>query len=133
MVGVVLIVVGTGMFGMTIQMCEHMGEVVGVDGLTIEETCQVEVEEEVAALVLRGFEHGVVEVEAGAGVAAEAEVTAGVTAEAGATAIAQGVVVAVAAATAVVVIDIKGGLAKVSLIRWLQIQECRVFRLLLHP
>lgn len=129
MAGVVLIVVGTGMIGMTVQMCEHVGEVVGVDVLTLEETCQVVVEEEVTALVRRGFEHGVVEVEAEAGVAAEA----GVTAEAGAAAIAQDAVAAIAAAVAVVVIDIKGGLEKVSSIRWSQIQECQAFRLLLHP
>lgn len=131
MAGVVLIVVGTGMIGMTIQMCEHAGEVVGVDVLTLEETCQVVVEEEVTALVRRRFEHGVVEVEAEAGVAAEA----GVTAEAGAAAIAQDAVAAIAAAVAVAVVvrDIKGGLEKVSSIRWSQIQECQAFRLLLHP
>lgn len=128
MAGVVLKVFGTGMIGMTVQMCEDVGEVAGVDVLTIEETCQVGVEEEVTALVRREFEHGVVEAEAG--VAAEAGVIVGVTAEAGAAATAPGAVVA--AAVVVVVIDIKGGLAKVSLIRWIQIQECQAFRLLLH-
>lgn len=130
MAGVVLKVFGTGMIGMTVQMCEDVGEVAGVDVLTIEETCQVGVEEEVTALVRREFEHGVVEAEAG--VAAEAGVIVGVTAEAGAAATAPGAVVAAAAAVVVVVIDIKGGLAKVSLIRWIQIQECQAFRLLLH-
>lgn len=119
-------VFGTEMIGMTVQMCEDVGEVAGVDVLTIEETCQVGVEEEVTALVRREFEHGVVEAEAG--VAAEAGVIVGVTA--GAAATAPGAVVA--AAVVVVVIDIKGGLAKVSLIRWIQIQECQAFRLLLH-
>lgn len=128
MAGVVLKVFGTEMIGMTVQMCEDVGEVAGVDVLTIEETCQVGVEEEVTALVRREFEHGVVEAEAG--VAAEAGVIVGVTAEAGAAATAPGAVVA--AAVVVVMIDIKGGLAKVSLIRWIQIQECQAFRLLLH-
>lgn len=134
MAGVVLKVLGTGVIVMTVQMCEDVGEVVGVDVLTIEETCQVGVEEEVIVLVQREFEHGVVEAEAG--VAAEAGVIVGVTAEAVAAATAPGVAAAAAAASAavvvVVVIDIKGGLAKVSSIRWIQIQECQAFRLLLH-
>lgn len=130
MAGVVLKVLGTGVIVMTVQMCEDVGEVVGVDVLTIEETCQVGVEEEVIVLVQREFEHGVVEAEAG--VAAEAGVIVGVTAEAVAAATAPGVAAASAAVVVVVVIDIKGGLAKVSSIRWIQIQECQAFRLLLH-
>ena len=119
----VVMLAGTGMteahkIDITIWMGVD-GAVSGAgDGLTTtEEMLETGAEAEAIALVLKGFEHGViVGAEVGAEVEAEVGVAAGVTAEAGPAAVAPDA--AIAAAAAVAMRDVKGHLVNRNLIRW---------------